>query len=164
MNDQILLQKIRAKWISEDNFKPYGQLIKPTPNNKPYDRNDAQLNLSNGIPRLYIMHLEKRGRKFSSITRHSLCTQSLGSLEGKDWFMAVAPPCESPQPDLEKLAAFRIPGNCFIKLETGTWHAGPYFDHDFVDFYNLELSNTYVNDHLTYNFRDAQNLEFEIVM
>jgi ureidoglycolate hydrolase len=109
------------------------------------------------------MRLEKRGRKFHKITRHEQCTQCLGSLEGKEWFIAVAPPCEAKEPEIEKMAAFRIPGNCFIKLEVGTWHAGPYFDRDFIDFYNLELSDTNVVDHFTHSFLKSHNLEFEIV-
>ena len=164
MNQQILSSKIQAKWITSEEFKPYGQLIKPTPNNKPYDQNDAQLSLNNGIPYLYIMHLENRGRKFNSISRHVLCTQCLGALADKDWFIAVAPPSANQQPDLEKLAAFRIPGNCFIKLEIGTWHAGPYFDHDFVDFYCLELSDTNIVDFFTYDFLTHNNLQFEIII
>ena len=163
-NQQITIKQIRAKWITEDNFKPYGQLITATKDGKPHDSKDAQLNLSNGLPRFYIMHLEKKGRKFSKITRHSLCTQCLGSLEGKDWLIAVAPPCESEKPDLEKLVAFKILGNCFIKLETGTWHAGPYFDDDFIDFYNLELIDTNIIDHFTYDFSASDHLEFEIVV
>ncbi len=50
------------------------------------------------------------------INRHLLCTQCLGSLEVKDWFIAVAPPSEENNPDLSRLTAFRIPGNCFINL------------------------------------------------
>ena len=61
------------------------------------------------------------------------------------------------------MSAFRIPGDCFVKLEVGTWHAGPYFDHDTVDFYNLELSDTNVVDHFTHNFLTKQNLTFEII-
>ena len=61
------------------------------------------------------------------------------------------------------MAAFHIPGNCFIKLGVGTWHAGPYFDHETVEFYNLELSDTNVVDHFTYNFATQQQLEFEII-
>jgi len=87
----------------------------------------------------------------------------LGSLEGQDWLIAVAPPSDGYKPSLEDVVAFRIPGNCFIKLEAGTWHAGPYFDADFVDFYNLELSNTNVVDHFTFDFVKNHNLEFEIV-
>ena len=157
------LQQISAQLINPDNFKPYGQLITASEDGKVYDHLDAQLNLDNGIPRFYIMRLHHRGRKFHQITRHNLCTQCLGSLEGKTWYLVVAPPSTTAQPNLEAMAAFQIPGNCFIKLEVGTWHAGPYFDDDIVDFYNLELSDTNVVDHFTYNFATQQGLEFEIV-
>jgi ureidoglycolate hydrolase len=109
------------------------------------------------------MRLHHKGRKFHKITRHVQCTQCLGSLEGKDWLIAVAPPRDTEQPALEEIVAFRIPGNCFIKLEVGTWHAGPYFDHAFVDFYNLELSDTNIIDHFTHNFLTSNQLEFEFI-
>ena len=157
------LQQISAQLINPDNFQPYGQLITASEDGKPYDLFDAQLDLNQGIPRFYIMRLHYRGRKFHQITRHNLCTQCLGSLEGKTWYIAVAPPSAIPEPDLAKMAAFQIPGNCFIKLEVGTWHAGPYFDDALVDFYNLELSNTNVIDHCTFDFARQQDLEFEII-
>ena len=159
----MTLQAISAQLINSDNFKPYGQLITASEDGKTYDDLDAQLHLSNGIPRFYIMRLQHRGRKFHQITRHNLCTQCLGSLEGKTWYLVVAPASATTKPNLESMAAFRIPGNCFIKLEIGTWHAGPYFDDEIVDFYNLELSDTNVIDHFTYNFSTQQDLEFEIV-
>lgn len=163
MSQSILLKQLSAKWINPESFQPYGQLIAPAKDSKPYDESDAQLNLDKGIPRFYIMRLHKTGRRFRRITRHSQCTQCLGSLEGKDWLIAVAPPSETEQPAIEKIAAFRVPGNCFIKLEVGTWHAGPYFDWEVVDFYNLELSDTNVVDHFTYDFLKSENIEFEIV-
>ena len=110
------------------------------------------------------MRLYDKGHKFHTITRHVRCTQCLGSLEGKEWLIAVAPPTETSQPELDAITAFRIPGNCFIKLNQGTWHAGPYFNDEFVDFYNLELSDTNVSDHDTYNFREADGLELEILI
>ena len=149
--------------ITVDNFKPYGQLITPSEDGKMYDDTDAQLNLNNGIPRFYIMRLTERGRRFNRITRHQQCSQCLGSLEGKEWFLGVAPPQQENYPNIEQLQAFKIPGNCFIKQEVGTWHAGPYFDHDFVDFYNLELTDTNVVDHFTYDFLKQDNLTFEMV-
>ncbi len=163
MNKSISIQKIAAQEITTENFSPYGQVIFPSKDGKKYDEKDAQLNLANGTPRFYIMRLEKRGLKFHKITRHVLCTQCLGALAGKEWLIAVAPPSESNKPDLEKLAAFIIPGNCFIKLEAGTWHAGPYFEEDFIDFYNLELRDTNEVDHFSYDFLKSQGLEFEIV-
>ncbi|MBD2005539.1 MULTISPECIES: ureidoglycolate lyase [Cyanophyceae] len=162
MNTSKTIQQLQAQLITSENFRPYGQVISASVDGKNYDTEDAQLNLQNGIPRFYIMRLHNKGRKFHTITRHTQCTQCLGSLEGKDWLIAVAPPNnDADKPALEDIAAFRIPGNCFIKLEIGTWHAGPYFEHEFVDFYNLELSNTNIVDHFTHNFLNHQ-LEFEI--
>lgn len=164
MSTAKTIQQLQAEWITPENFRPYGQVISASEDGKSFDAEDAQLNLQNGTPRFYIMRLHKKGRKFNKITRHVQCTQCLGSLEGKDWLIAVAPPNhETQQPALEDIAAFRIPGNCFIKLEVGTWHAGPYFEHEFVDFYNLELSDTNVVDHFTHSFLESHQIEFEMV-
>lgn len=164
MNTSKTVQQLKAQWVTPENFKRYGQAISASIDGKPYNVEDAQLNLRNGIPRFYIMRLHRRGRRFHTITRHVKCTQCLGSLEGKDWLIAVAPANNDiEQPRLEEIAAFHIPGNCFIKLEVGTWHAGPYFDHEFVDFYNLELSDTNSVDHFTHNFLKSHQLEFDIV-
>ena len=164
MSTAKTVQQLQAQWVTADNFRPFGQVIFASKDGKTYDSEDAQLNLQNGTPRFYIMRLNHKGRKFHKITRHVQCTQCLGSLEGKDWLITVASPNnEVAQPALEDLAAFRIPGNCFIKLEVGTWHAGPYFEHEFVDFYNLELSDTNVVDHFTHDFLKSHQLEFEIL-
>lgn len=157
------IQTIPAKPISAKRFQPFGQLILPQSDKVAFNPQDAQLSLSNGIPRFYIMSLAKRGRRFHTITRHGKCTQCLGSLEGKSWFLGVAPPGNRLQPVLEAIEVFEIPGNCFVKLEIGTWHAGPYFDADTVNFYNLELSDTNVVDHTTCDLLQTYGTEFEIV-
>ncbi len=164
MSDHITTVKhLNLIDITPENFKPYGQLITPSQDGKVYDETDAQLSLEKGIPRFYIMRLKGRDREFDRITRHQQCTQCLGALEGKEWFMGVAPPGKENYPDVTQLKAFKIPGNCFIKLEVGTWHAGPYFDYETVDFYNLELSNTNIVDHFTYNFLEQDNIKFVMV-
>ncbi len=162
MSQSIALHSLIAQPITPEAFRPYGQMIAATVDGRPYDQEDAQLHLDQGIPRFYIMRLSQRGQKFHQITRHQNCTQCLGSLEGKDWLIAVAAPTEAACPPLEAITAFRVPGNCFIKLELGTWHAGPYFEAAFVDFYNLELSDTNITDHQTCNLRETYSVEFEI--
>ncbi|MBW4443424.1 MAG: ureidoglycolate lyase [Plectolyngbya sp. WJT66-NPBG17] len=157
------IQQIQANLITAETFRPFGQVIQASSDGKSFDREDAQLQLENGIPRFYIMRLKHRGRKFHKITRHQQCTQCLGSLEGKEWLIVVAPPGSSENPAIADLTAFRIPGNCFIKLHIGTWHAGPYFDGDVVDFYNLELSDTNIVDHDTCDLRSTYAIEFEII-
>ena len=153
------LRSLHAITITSENFAPFGQVIWPEADGKAFDHRDAQLQLDQGIPRFYIMRLENRGQTFNTITHHQHCTQCLGALEGFDWYMAVAP--AGSQPSESNLRAFRIPGHCFVKLEPGTWHAGPYFSHDEVSFYNLELSDTNVVDHNNYDFQ-AEGLAFEI--
>ena len=163
MSKSIVVKQLLAQEITSHNFQPFGQVIWAGEDGKKYDQYDAKLSLENGIPRFYIRRLKNKGQKFTKITRHMQCTQCLGSLEGKEWLIAVAPPSVGKEPKLENIAAFRIPGNCFIKLEVGTWHAGPYFEQDFVDFYNLELNDTNVIDHLTHDFTKSHNLELEIL-
>jgi ureidoglycolate hydrolase len=158
----LMQRSLVSQPITAESFQPYGQVIFAAEDGKTYDREDAQLLLGNGIPRLYIMRLHHRGRRFSHITRHQKCTQCLGSLEGQPWLLAVAPPCNLESPVLKAIAAFQVPGNCFVKLEVGTWHAGPYFDQNTVDFYNLELSDTNIADHDTCNLRKLYDIEFTI--
>jgi ureidoglycolate hydrolase len=155
-------QPLIANPITAANFRPYGQVITAAPDHKDYDTTDAQLILEQGIPRLYIMQLHHRGRRFSCMTRHTKCTQCIGSLEGQEWLLAVAPPSDRDTPTPDEIHAFRIPGNCFIKLELGTWHAGPYFEPETIAFYNLELSDTNLTDHQTCDLKATYGTEFEI--
>ncbi|NEO87385.1 MAG: Ureidoglycolate hydrolase [Spirulina sp. SIO3F2] len=160
-----MLTPLPVQDLSVAAFAPYGQVISPSIDGQAYGEDDAQLDLRQGTPRFYIMHLEHRGRQFSDITRHERCTQCLGSLTiDQPWYLAVAPPSVEPEPDLQALQAFRIIGPCFIKLHVGTWHAGPFFDAATMDFYNLELSDTNVVDHTTYNFEQQQAKRFEFVL
>lgn len=157
-----MLKSLIARRVTSDNFRAFGQVIFPTQDGQSFGAEDAQLHLSEGIPRFYLMQLFHRGLRFHSITRHQRCTQCLGALAGQDWLMAVAPPGAAAAPDPALIQAFRIPGNCFIKLDVGTWHAGPYFEAEVVSFYNLELSDTNITDHETCNLKATYDLEFEI--
>lgn len=159
------LLPIKAQPITAEAFAPFGQVIWPRSDDAPFGPQDAQLDLSQGTPRFYIMQLQQRGRVFTRITQHLRCTQCLGSLNGQTWFLGVAPPIRERDrpPRLKAITAFEIPGSCFVKLNAGTWHAGPYFDAERVDFYNLELSNTNVVDHTTCDLVETYRTAFEIV-
>jgi ureidoglycolate hydrolase len=159
----VRTHSVRSTPITAEAFRPFGQLILPQPDDVAFNPQDAQLELAGGIPRFYIMALHQRGRRFHQITRHGGCTQCLGSLEGHSWFLGVAPPGEAAQPALDDIQVFEIPGDRFVKLEVGTWHAGPYFDADTVNFYNLELSDTNIVDHTTCDLLQTYGVEFEII-
>ncbi|MBD0335391.1 MAG: ureidoglycolate lyase [Cyanobacteria bacterium Co-bin13] len=162
MSESATVQVLPVQRLTPEQFAPFGQVIYPSPDGLPFGPDDAQLQLQNGIPRFYIMQLEHQGLRFHKITRHQQCTQCLGALEGKDWLIAVAPPGPAAAPEPEAIKAFRIPGNCFIKLEVGTWHAGPHFEADTISFYNLELSDTNISDHETCDLTKTFGLAFEL--
>ena len=137
--------------LTTESFAPFGQVIAPGEDGVPFGPHEAQLELSQGTPRFYIMKLRHRPLTFRQITRHRAVTQCLASVGGTDWLMAVAPPGNADDPDAEpkpdEIVAFRVPGDVAIKLHRGTWHAGPYFEPAELGFFNLELADTNIVDH-----------------
>ncbi|KAG6404694.1 hypothetical protein SASPL_136947 [Salvia splendens] len=172
----IRLQPIEA---TPESFREFGQVIEASPDGDEFGPLDAQLDLSRGIPRFYIMHLEDRPLRFSTITHHASVTQCLGSIGGHVWYLGVARPSLVDQgetgaenavkskcghsyvpPAVDGVCVFKVSGPKFLKLDRGTWHAGPLFLEKTMDFYNLELSNTNVVDHTTHNFVKKNNAVF----
>lgn len=165
-----MVTMIRAQVLESRTFAPYGEIISPRGAGSQFDDNpydpeisaeEPRLTLTNGTPRLWIMRLRKNGLRFSKLARHRRVTQCLGSLQGKEWFLAVAPPndlADGTCPELARMAAFRIPGDCVIKLHVATWHAGPHFLQDECLFFNLENLDTNKRD---FEAHDLPN-EFQI--
>ncbi|KAH8497239.1 hypothetical protein H0E87_019790 [Populus deltoides] len=192
----VNMKAVKPIEATPESFKEYGQVLEASPDGEEFGPKDAQLNLSQGIPRgqrilgpscahsrrmFYIMKLEKRSLKFSTITHHAKVTQCLGSIGGGVWYLGVAKPSivETKEnagsdamqskcghfyvpPAVDKVQVFRISGSKFIKLNIGTWHAGPLFKPETMDFYNLELSDTNVVDHTTHNFKQQDGIVFVI--
>jgi ureidoglycolate lyase len=130
-------------------FAPYGHIVAANVSGQ-VEPGEAALDLMAGRPRLYIMRLEARARSFASIARHCRVTQCLASVGGRPWLLAVAPAADlddlDAAPAADSIVAFEIPGDVFVLLHKGTWHAGPYFDGDRLDFFNLELDDTNERD------------------
>jgi len=153
--------------ISRAAFRPYGDLIEPSDDDRPFGERDASPDLAAGKPRLYIMSLRSRGLTFEAITRHRKVSQCLASMGGLGWLLAVAPPGEvddpDARPDPDAIKGFSIPGSVAIKLHRGTWHAGPYFEADRMDYLNLELSDTNQADHHTCHLDTAFGIKMTLV-
>jgi ureidoglycolate hydrolase len=147
----VTVRPIKVNPLTPESFAPFGQIIAPVDDGGTFGPGDAQLDLSRGTPRFYIMRLLRRGLRFQQITRHRQVTQCLAAVGGKPWFIAVAPPdrVDDPHalPALEDIKAFKIPGDVAIKLHRGSWHAGPFFEDNEISFFNLELADTNEIDH-----------------
>jgi ureidoglycolate hydrolase len=154
--DAVTQHAVKVLELTPEAFAPYGDVIEPKMRGGQFDRGldvreDPKLTITNGEPMLRIMHLRMRGLAFSKIARHLRVTQCLGALQGKDWFLGVAPPDTSKSaPRLEDVVGFHIPGDRIVKLHIATWHAGPHFVHEDAMFLNLENRDT--NSH---DFQDA---------
>lgn len=158
--------RLKAEPATPDAIAPYGTLITPGEDGTPFGPADAALDLGRGTPRLYIMRLVRKPLLVRGITRHSQVTQCLAAMGGHDWFICLAAPHdpdapESPEPG--RIACFRIGGGVALALKRGTWHAGPYFEAENVDFLNLELSDTNEADHHTVRLDQAFGTVIEIV-
>lgn len=163
-------ERIAVQRLEDKTFAPCGEIIWPRRaggqfDNNPYDPEagpgEATLTLTNGVPRLWLMQLAGPRLTFGNLARHRRVSQCLGAMHDKEWFIAVAPPgdlADGARPDVARLIAFCVPGNCVIKLHVGTWHAGPLFTHDESLFFNLENLDTNKRD---FDTADLPN-EFEI--
>ncbi|KAI3721356.1 hypothetical protein L2E82_32365 [Cichorium intybus] len=171
--------KLKAIEATPETFKEFGQVIQASPDGDEFGPHDAQLDLSQGTPRFYIMNLQARPLKFSTITHHAKVTQCLGLIGGGVWYLGVAKSSIVDEekganvlqshsghffvpPAVDGVQVFKITGPKFLKLNRGTWHAGPLFKPDTMDFYNLELSNTNVVDHTTHDFKKENATVFVI--
>ncbi|KAB7741700.1 hypothetical protein F2P47_04660 [Parvibaculum sedimenti] len=163
----LVIEDLKLTPITAGNFRPYGTLVEATEDGTPFGPQDAQLDLSRGIPRFYIMRLEFRERIARHLTRHRQTTQVLASVGGKAWQLVVAPPHDidnpSAEPHLDEIMAFDIPGNVGVMLFRGTWHAGPYFDDTETSFFNLELADTNEVDHQTCKLPDHFSRAFRLI-
>lgn len=154
--------------ISADAFAPFGTLITPAEDGKLFGPDEAQLELTRGTPRFYVMRLKRRDKAFTHITRHLSVTQCLASVGGKPWLLAVAPPADPDdpggEPDASAIRAFHVPGDVAVSLHRSTWHAGPFFDDPTQDFFNLELADTNQVDHHNCLLDQRFGLRFRFVV
>ncbi|XWS66126.1 hypothetical protein CRYUN_Cryun05aG0173300 [Craigia yunnanensis] len=179
-----MVLKLKPIEITPESFQEFGQVVEASPDGEEFGPKDAQLDLSKGIPRLQIMRLEDQPLKFATITHHASVTQCLGSIGGNVWYLGVAKTSivdskeiknkngKAPllshcghfylPPAIDGVQVFRISGPKILKLNVGTWHAGPLFKEHSMDFYNLELSDTNEVDHTTHSFKKKDRVVFAI--
>jgi ureidoglycolate hydrolase len=164
---------LKAETLTVEAFAPFGQVCKAEEDGVEFGPADAQLDLSQGTPRFYVMRLREKDLSFDRITYHEKVTQCLGALGDEDWYMAVGAPtmdvAKYPRHDSTKaeraLRVFRVPPGHFLKMHAGCWHAGPLFPSsvDVMDFYNLELSDTNAVDHNTHVFSEVDKIVYDVV-
>lgn len=160
---------LTAEELTPESFAPFGQVVSAEEDGVEFSPMDAQLDLSQGTPRFYIMRLRDKDLSFERITYHARVTQCLGALGEHPWYMAVGAPTMdvAAHPKTPDLRVFKVPPGTFVKMHAGTWHAGPLFKSDdatlpYIDFYNLELSDTNQVDHNTWDYGEEDGLVYNV--
>lgn len=161
MSDTLTTHALTSDIVTPAGFEPYGVVLTPMEDGTPFTAEEAVLDVSNGIPRFYLMHLEDKPATFVRVTRHLETTQTLMAVGDVEWTIAVAAP-GIDEPELDDLRAFRIPPRTAITMRKGTWHAGPFFAEPSMDFVNLELDDTNVTDHHNHRLDDASGVRVVI--
>jgi ureidoglycolate hydrolase len=149
---------LKAEALTHEGFDKFGVVLEALEDGTPFTPEEAVLDLSEGTPRFYLMSLEDKPLEFTRITRHLHATQTLLAVGGAEWFIAVAPAgdfAETAVPDVQDIRVFRISGETAITLRKGTWHSGPYFQAQKLNFANIELADTNVVDHHTYRLDES---------
>lgn len=164
MPDRI--HPLAAQPLTAEAFAPFGVVLEPEADGSPPNAAEAVLDLAAGTPRFYVMQLEDKPPRFTSVTRHRQVTQCLASVGGGEWLLAVAAPTgeadADARPTLADVAAFRVPGDVAVVLHKGTWHSGPYFEPAAMAFFNLELTDTNVVDHQSHRLVDEGHAQIEL--
>lgn len=161
VSDALTTHVLTSETVTPAAFEPYGVLLTPMEDGTPFTAEEAVLDVSNGIPRFYLMRLDDKPAEFVRVTRHLETTQTLMAVGDVEWTIAVAAP-GIDEPALADLRAFRIPPRTAITMRKGTWHAGPFFAESSMDFVNLELDDTNVADHHNHRLDEAYGVRVVI--
>jgi ureidoglycolate lyase len=106
--------------MTRENFAPYGELIN--------ERGQIEIDLDAGPANVFAQTVESRPMIFDFLGRHQRTEQVFSPLGGAQSILAVALPCEenTDLPDVERMAAFLVDGECAFKLHRGTWHTSAF--------------------------------------
>ena len=154
MTETLTPHRLLSETVTPAGFEPFGVVLTPMEDGTPFTAEEAVLDVSNGIPRFYLMRLHDKAPAFVQVTRHLETTQTLMSVGAGERTNAVAAPRgEEATPAHQR--GVRLPPRTAITMRKGTWHAGPFFSEPSMDFVNLELDDTNVTDHHNHRLDDV---------
>ena len=120
------MKRLKIEPIDAEAFAPFGQLLPPA---RPGEgRQELIEELQNGRasarPRLSIATTEPKTLPVTAVQmeRHIHSSQAFTPLDCASYLVMVAPHGDGGMPDLEKVRAFRVPGDTGVNYKADTWH------------------------------------------
>jgi ureidoglycolate lyase len=120
------VRRLKIEPIDAAAFSPFGQLIQPTgPGQGPQELiEELQNNRASARARLSMATVEPKTLPLAAVQmeRHVHSSQAFLPIDCASYLVLVAPRGADEMPDLDKLRAFRAPGDTGINYRANTWH------------------------------------------
>ena len=120
------MKRLKIEPIEAEAFAPFGQLLPRLPPGA--GRQELIDELHNGRaaarPRLSFATVEAKTLPLTAVQmeRHAHSSQAFAPLDCASYLVMVAPHGDGGMPDLEKVRAFRVPGDTGVNYKADTWH------------------------------------------
>jgi ureidoglycolate lyase len=123
----LQMKRLKLEPIDAENFAPFGQLLPPASPGKGGRQElieELYNDRSTARPRLSIAAAEPKGLPLiaTQMERHVHSSQAFVPVDCASYLVMVAPHGDGGMPDLDKIRAFRVPGDTGINYKTDTWH------------------------------------------
>jgi ureidoglycolate lyase len=120
------MKRLKIEPVDAEAFAPFGQLLPPRrPGEGRQELIEELQNTRSGArPRLSIATAEPKVLPLSALQmeRHVHSSQAFAPLDCASYLVMVAPHGDRGMPDLEKIRAFRVPGDTGVNYKADTWH------------------------------------------
>jgi ureidoglycolate lyase len=120
------MKRLKIEPIDAEAFAPFGQLLPPAPPGSGRQEliDELQNDRASARPRLSIATAEPKALPLTALQmeRHVHSSQAFTPLDCASYLVMVAPHGEGGMPDVEKIRAFRVPGDTGINYKADTWH------------------------------------------
>ncbi len=120
------MKRLKIEPINAEAFAPFGQLLPPVPSGAGRQEliEELQNDRASARPRLSIATTEPKALPLTALQmeRHVHSSQAFTPLDCAGYLVVVAPHGDGGMPDVEKIRAFRVPGDTGINYKADTWH------------------------------------------
>jgi ureidoglycolate lyase len=120
------MKRLKIEPINAEAFAPFGQLLPPAPPGAGRQEliDELQNDRASARPRLSIATTEPKVLPLTALQmeRHVHSSQAFTPLDCAGYLVVVAPHGDGGMPDVEKIRAFRVPGDTGINYKADTWH------------------------------------------
>ena len=148
------MSRIKAQPMTRESFAPFGVLID--------SRGSVEIDLGNGVPSLTGATSERRPYSFDFMARHVRTMQVFSPLASSRSVIAVAPPNDRNEPDVERVAAFLIDGRLPYAYHKGTWHTPPFPIDEWASYLVVDRAGTLDDDWQLVDLKVTHQTVFEI--